>query len=135
MKFLIFALLIYTPTAFSKLFLNIHIHNMKGIDKDLTLASELHSREEVHDSKTYISLGMRNGVKVRFLAEAEIEGENGQVGPSDKILIKTEILTNNGQVLRAMDEQAHRVRVGDTQSLVISKDDQTIEVTISPEIR
>ena len=120
----------------ARLFLDISVINKKGIDIGLTLGSELHSVEEVHD-KNLISLKMQSGIQVEIKAQFLEEKENKVLGygPNPKIIIFGKILDAKGKVLKNFDDVPLKVDLEKMINIGHSQDTQLVEVRVKPYLK
>lgn len=118
--------------------MDVSIINKKGIDKGLTLGSELHSIEEV-SRKENISLKMRSGIRVilkaRFAELEEVADEKNTYGPSSKIKVTGKILNTQGEVLKDFSETPLFITLEESLKVVHSKDSQLVEVSLRPHLK
>ncbi len=134
MKYFVLLFLIFIDSAaWAKLYLNVSIYNKKGIDLGLTLASELHSIEEVHRGQP-IFFRMRTGIEVVLKANFEEEVYN-YYGPSNFILVRGKIRDRNGEILEDFMNKPISIPLGSKEIVVHNKETQLIELKIEPEVR
>jgi len=133
-KMFLYILLFFlgTTVAHSELIVDVGLVYEKGIDKDLILSNELHSRESVFGHKE-IKLSMKNGIhlilRVRFIRYAN------SYGPSDKVLITGSIYGPTGEMLDDLGSRREIISLGEEKSFSYNTDSQRIEVKVSPFLR
>lgn len=132
----IIILSIISFNAHSRLFLNVSIVNKKGIDKGLTLGSELHSIEEVN-RKENIVLKMRSGIQVVLNARFSDKPQEDTTlyGPSSEVMITGKILDDRNKVLKDFSEKPLYIALDDSSVVIHSKDSQLVEVSIVPHLK
>lgn len=119
-------------SANAALFLNISIVNKKGIDKGLTLGSELHSIEEVRSDRN-IELKMKSGIQVILRAYfPEEKNLEHTMGPSHKVVVEGAIFKDNGKLLKSFEKEPVRIALDTPETLTHSQDSQLVELTITP---
>ena len=128
MLVLIVAMLL-CPSLQAAVSLDIKIINQKGIDKDFTLTSELHSIEDIVVGKTSV-LRMKSGLKLiysaRFLERPET------YGPRATLLISGKIVNNKNQTLHILDPDNMPISIGSQKTVIYDKSDQRLEITFKP---
>lgn len=141
LRFRLYTLLLLSVLTFethARLFIDISIINKKGIDKGLTLGSELHSVEEVSLDGP-ISLKMRSGIQVeimaRFVKYDEMKEQNESYGPHSKIRVTGRILDSAGAVMKDFSEAPLFIGLEDTSKVIHSKDSQLVEVSLRPHLK
>ena len=128
-KFILLTLLMTSVNA--RLFFQVSVENKKGIDLGLVLTSELHSLEEVVIGKPLL-LQMKNGVAIEmkaFWAETPKD-----YGPSEKILIEGKIFDKRNKVLKEFAKEPLIAQLGKETVIYHEKEDQRIELKITPTI-
>ena len=119
------------PSLQASIYLDISIINQKGIDKDFTLTSELHSIETIIEGQTSV-LSMKSGLRLiysaRFLAQPQ------GYGPGSTLLITGKIVNNKNQTLKILDRNSMSVPIGSRKTLIYDESDQRLEVTFTPHI-
>ena len=129
-KFLVLMLLC-CPSLQAAISLDIKIINQKGIDKDFTLTSELHSTENVIEGKQAV-LSMKSGLKlvysVRFIEEPQA------YGPGAILLISGKIVNNKNQTLKILDRNNMSIPIGSQKTIIYDESDQRLEITLKPHI-
>lgn len=133
LKHLVLILLIFfSKTSFGTLALNIGVVHKRGIDKHLILVSELYSREEVFEGQK-IELLMNLGIKLQL--QVNFTDEKKKYGPSEKVIIKAQLLLPSGETLTQYSETPLLVKLGEKYHFVYKRGkDQLIEISIRPEI-
>lgn len=128
-KFLFFIFLITSVNA--RLFFKVSVENKKGIDLGLVLTSELHSLEEVVIGKPLL-LQMKNGVAIEMKAFWAKTAQD--YGPSEKILIEGLIKDKKNNVLKEFSKEPLIAQLGKETVIYHEKEDQRIELKITPTI-
>ncbi len=118
--------------------MDVSIINKKGIDKGLTLGSELHSIEEVNNRENIV-LKMRSGIQVilqaKFAELEELSQEEISYGPSSKVRITGKILNAQGNVMKDFSESPLFIPLEESSKVVHSKDSQLVEVSLRPHLK
>jgi len=118
--------------AKARLLLNVSILHHKGIDKGITLLSELHSKEEVPPRKEF-KIKMREGVEISLIVD--FPADPTIYGPSSKISVIGKVFSDTGKELSAIGNDSN-IEVGEQLSFQV-KDNigQLIEVFLKPEFK
>ena len=128
-KVLFILFFIFCQQVNARLFIQVSIINRKGIDKNLTLMSELHTEEEII-GKNPILVMMKNGIVVEL--EAEYEVTPFIYGPSSNVFVKGRIFDKDREVLEDFYDKPLKIALGDRSLLVHNKGSQRIELKIQP---
>lgn len=128
---LIFVLLGWCHSAFGILSLDIQMVHKKGIDKELTLTSEIQSRERVFD-KEMIQLKMKNNVTLQL--KAYFTGDDDIYGPSGKIYLEGQIVNLANQSKFFISDKDSVVDLNETKEFIYKseEEDQIVEMTVRP---
>lgn len=130
MKILFFIL--FTQTVSAKLYLNVSVLVKKGVNLGITLASELHSVEEVRPEVPII-IKMKNGVEIEIVAN--LQNVNETYGPSENVMVIGKITNEKSEVIRDFSEEKIAIPLYHQHLISQEKDNQKIELRIQPEIR
>ncbi|MCO4794614.1 MAG: hypothetical protein KC493_12920 [Bacteriovoracaceae bacterium] len=130
MKTFIFVLLFLIPgLSQARLILDIVIVHKRGIDKNMVLQSELHSREEVIENKKIILF--KSGLEIEL--EAKFNSPSSQYGPVAEVLIEGALTDIKGNVLKEIAGQEGIIRLNEERKLFYKGDHgQLIEITLKP---
>lgn len=109
---------------------DIKIVHQKGIDKGLTLISELHSFESLVLGRE-VRLKMKNGVSV-YLRATFIESVGDEQGPSSTVSVLGHILSSSGEVLKFFGDDNILIELGQTHTISYDSEGQLIKVTMTP---
>ena len=130
--FVLIFLIFFTKTSFGTLALNIGVVHKRGIDKHLTLVSELYSREEVSEGQK-IELLMNLGIKLQL--QVNFTDEKKKYGPSENVIIKAKLHLPSGETLTQYFETPLVVKLGEKNHIIYKRGkDQLIEIAIRPEV-
>jgi hypothetical protein len=130
--FVLIFLIFFTKTSFGTLALNVGVIHKRGIDKRLTLVSELYSRKEVSEGQK-IELLINLGIKLKL--QVTFNDDKTKYGPSEKVIIKAELHLPSGNILTQYSETPLVAKLGEKNHFVYKRGkDQLIEITIQPEV-
>lgn len=126
-------LLLWAQSAYAILSLDIQMVHKKGIDKELTLTSELQSRQRVFD-KEMIQLKMKNNVTLQLKAYFT---SDDVYGPSSKIFLEGQIVNLSNQSKFFISDKNSVVDLNETKNFLYKseEEDQIVEVTIRPYLK
>ena len=132
MKKLLLMALFLCPPLHAIVSLDINIINQKGIDKDFTLTSELHSIEDqLLEGQTYM-LSMKNDLKliysIRFIEDPQT------YGPGATLLVSGKVVNKKKQTLTILNKENMSIKIGKKRTIIYDKSDQRLEITIRPYI-
>lgn len=127
----IFLLILWCYPAFGILSLDIQMVHKKGIDKELTLTSEIQSRERVFDKET-VELKMKNNVTLQL--KAYFTGDDDVYGPSSKIFLEGQIVNLANQSKFFISDKDSIVDLNEKKEFLYKseEEDQIVEVTVRP---
>lgn len=127
-------LLFWCSQAFAILSLDIQMVHKKGIDKELTLTSEIQSRERVFD-KEVAELKMKNNVTLRL--KAYFTKDDSIYGPSSKIFLEGQIVNLANQSKFFISDKDSIVDLNETKEFLYKseEEDQIVEVTVRPYLK
>lgn len=135
LKFVLSLILFFLcPLLWAILHLNVSVYDKKDIDSGLTLASELHSLEEIREGQR-IFLKMKTGIQIILRAHFEARAAEGVVGPSDRVLIRGGIYDKRGRILKDFTNGPLLIPLGQNKAIIHQEGVQSIELKIGPEIR
>lgn len=129
---MILFLMVFSLTTQAKLYLNVSVLVKKGINIGITLASEVHSVEEVRPNVP-INIQLKNGVSIDL--EANFEGINTEIGPSENIIITGVIKNERNEVIKDFREEKVLIPLMQQRMITQEKDNQLVELRILPEIK
>ena len=124
--------MVFSLTTQAKLYLNVSVLVKKGINIGITLASEVHSVEEVRPNVP-INIQLKNGVSIDL--EANFEGINTEIGPSENIIITGVIKNERNEVIKDFREEKVLIPLMQQRMITQEKDNQLVELRILPEIK
>ena len=128
----VFMALFFCSSLQASLSLDVSIINQKGIDKNFTLTSELHSMEE-HLAEGHIStLSMKSGLKLIYSARFIEEPQT--YGPGATLLISGKIVNNKNQTLKTLNPDNISISIGSEKTIIYDEFDQRLEITLKPYI-
>jgi len=123
---------IFSFSSLSSVTLNLGVVHKRGLDKSLTLVSEVYSREEISVGQSRdISLnhGMTLTLKLRFAEPTE------NYGPSKRVMITANLNLKSGDIFLPNSSETFTVNLGEEKKVIYEKGkDQRIEISIQPEI-
>ena len=119
------------PSLQAAISLDIKIINQKGIDKDFTLTSELHSTENVTEGETNV-LRMKSGLKLIY--SARFIEEPRSYGPGATLLISGKIVNNKNQTLKILNRSNMSIPIGSEKTIIYDESDRRLEITLKPHI-
>lgn len=128
----LFICLFFISSAHARLFFKVSLENKKGIDLGLILTSELHSMEEIIIGRPLL-LRMKNGVGIE-LKTFWVEPESG-FGPGETLEVKGRVFDKKNQVLKDFTKEPLFVHLGKETIITHEKEDQRIEIKITPELQ
>ena len=130
--FLFFSSFLFSCLSFGSLTLNLGVVHKRGLDKSLTLVSEVYSREEVTvGQRKSISLnhGMVLTIRLNFLEPSEA------YGPSKRIVVTANLNLKSGEIFQPKSSETFSVGLGEIKTVTYEKGkDQQIEISIQPKI-
>ncbi|MBG08004.1 MAG: hypothetical protein CME68_04550 [Halobacteriovoraceae bacterium] len=130
--FLFISSFLFSCLSFGSLTLNLGVVHKRGLDKSLTLVSEVYSREEVTvGQRKSISLnhGMVLTIKLNFLEPSEV------YGPSKRIVVTANLNLKSGEIFQPKSSETFSVGLGEIKTVTYEKGkDQQIEISIQPKI-
>ncbi len=124
--------MIFNLSIQAKLYLNVSVLVKKGINIGITLASEVHSVEEVRPNVP-INIKLKNGVSIDL--EANFEGINTDIGPSENIIITGVIKNERAEVIKDFRNEKVLIPLMQQRLITQEKDNQLVELRILPEIK
>lgn len=130
----LFIITIFMSSVHARLFLDVSIENKKGIDRELTLGSELHATKEVLSSLP-ITLRLKSGLEVKLKTTFENELVAGEIGPSDKVSIIGEAKDASGKVMDKLFTNPVRITLGEEKALSQVFKSEKVEIKIKPYVR
>lgn len=127
-----FCCFLFSSLSFGGLTLNLGVVHKRGLDKSLTLVSEVYSREEVSvGQRKNISLnhGMVLTLELKFLEPGEV------YGPSKKVVVTAKLNLKSGEIFQPKSSETFSVGLGEIKKVTYEKGkDQQIEISIQPKI-
>tara|TARA_B100002051_G_C16439832_1_gene488366 strand:- start:150 stop:587 length:438 start_codon:yes stop_codon:yes gene_type:complete len=127
---LFFYFLSFSFLSFGSLTLNLGVVHKRGLDKSLTLVSEVYSREEVRvgqNKNISLNHGMELNIKLKFLESGE------GYGPSKKIVVTANLNLKSGEIFQPKSSETFSVNLGEVKKVTYEKGkDQQIEISIQP---
>lgn len=137
-RILCFIFIMVTIPAQARLFLDVSILNKKGIDIGLTLGSELHSVEEVRETKP-IQLKMRSGIKVilkaSFVEVFEKLEDKDIYGPLSKVKVVGKIISSNNEVIKDFQKEPLVIGLEEKKKIIHSQSSQLVEIILKPHLK
>ena len=125
-------LLTFSLFSFGGVVLNLGVVHKRGLDKSLTLVSEVYSREEVgvgQEKDVSLNHGMVLTLKLNFLDEPN------SYGPSKKVQVTANLNLKSGEIFLPNSSETFIVELGEKKKVTYEKGkDQQIEISIEPEI-
>jgi len=131
--FCILFLIFWCQSAFGILLLDIKMVHKKGIDKELTLTSEIQSREHIFD-KEMIELKMKNNVTLQLKAYFT---KDDIYGPSSKIFLEGQIVNLSNKSKFFISDKDSIMDLNETKEFLYKseEEDQIVEVTVRPYLK
>lgn len=123
-------ILSWGPMAHAILSLDIKMVHKKGIDKELTLTSEIQSRERVFDKETII-LRMKNDVTLQLKAYFT---SDDVYGPSSKVYLEGQIVNLANKSKFFISDKDSVMGLNEEKEFLYKSEgeDQIVEVTVRP---
>ena len=122
----------FSSLSLGGLTLNLGVVHKRGLDKSLTLVSEVYSREEVtvgQSKNISLNHGMVLTLKLKFLEPG------GSYGPSKKVLVTANLNLKSGEIFQPKSSETFSVSLGEIKKVTYEKGkDQQIEISIQPKI-
>jgi hypothetical protein len=134
LKFVTFFLLILSFGASAELMMDISLVYEKGIDKDLVLTNELHTRLSTRETPDTHLIEMKNGIKVNLIIS--FLGDVNGYGPAGNTVLFGKIYGPSGDILDDLDNRKEVIALGQSKSFIYKTDaSQQLEVKVTPFIR
>ncbi|MCB9060209.1 MAG: hypothetical protein H6622_01640 [Halobacteriovoraceae bacterium] len=121
--------LFFTNVAMAYINLEISITHRKGIDKGLTLVSELHSLE-VMDNEKGLDLVMKDGHRFHF--NSQFSENNGDYGPTANIDLTVQLFDTDGGHIHTYSGEQMKISLGEKKKITYESEGQLVEVLIRP---
>ena len=134
MKKIAFFLLVssFVGEIHSGIILNMYITHRKGLDKGLNLVSELHARRVAFKGEK-LQLSLKDGPSIEIMAD--FFNDFSDYGPSSRIEIAVDALSNNGVKIKSLKEKKIVIPIGDQGSFQFQENEtQLVDVLVSPEV-
>ena len=112
--------------------LDIKIINQKGIDKNFTLTSEIHSIEEGIIEGHRSTLSMKSGLKLIY--SAQFSKKSQAYGPGANLIISGKIVNSKGKTLKVLDRENMSIPIGEQKTIIYDESDRRLEITFKPHI-
>ena len=129
-KILIFSLF-FSPLVHSRLLIDIKIVHKRGIDKKLTLVSELHSVEEISGSE--VNLKMKKGVQLKLVAN--LKEDYSQYGPSAQVFALGTLYDRDGQLLKKFKKNFLLDQNQKSTQIVYKGEDEEVNIYLIPKLK
>ena len=128
----IFLALFFSSSLQAALSLDIRIINQKGIDKNFTLTSELHSIEDYIVEGHTSTLSMKSGLRLTYAAQFVDEPQT--YGPEATLTFWGKITNNKNQTLKVLKRENMSTPIGSEKTIIYDEFDQRIKITLKPYI-
>lgn len=129
MRVLVFLISFFPTICLSYINLEISITHRRGIDKGLTLVSELHSIEPMMEDKEF-RLNMKDGYRFSFNSKF-LEKYEG-IGPTHLVQLFIEIRDNDGRHVHTYTGTDMVTALGEKKIIKYEKAGQLVEVNVTP---
>ena len=113
--------------------LDVSIINQKGIDKNFTLTSEIHSIEDRLVTGHTSTLPMKSGLRLIYSARFPLEPLT--YGPGAILIIEGKIVNSRNKTLKVLNRKNMSIPIGGQKKIVYDEFDQRLEITLKPHIR
>jgi plasmid maintenance system killer protein len=132
----IFFLLLVVPQlvwAEMRINLDISIIHRKGMEQDLTLQNEIHTKKVFLNNDEAVKIDINNGYRVYFRIDKKMEPNI--IGPSDLYEVGIQVVNRMGDVLKTFSKDPLELRLNTQGQYIfeISKN-QIIEISVLPSI-
>lgn len=132
----LFVLIIYTLscTCEARLFLDVLIESKKGIDRELTLGSELHVTKEVFSTRPMI-LRLKSGLEITLKTKFDDNFLENEWGPIDRVIVAGDVKGDNGETIPSLFSRPVAIQLGKERVLSQVLKSEKIEIKITPYIK
>ncbi len=132
----IFFLLLLVPQIVlgeMRINLDISIIHRKGMEQDLTLQNEIHTKKVFLNNDEAVKIDINNGYRVYFRIDKKMEANI--IGPSDLYEVGIQVVNRSGDVLKTFSKDPLELRLNTQGQYIFEMSkNQIIEISVLPSI-
>ncbi len=132
-KFIFFFFLVSTLRAEMRINLDISIIHRKGMEQELTLQNEIHTKKVFMSKDEAVKIDISNGHRVYFRIDKKMEPSI--LGPSDLYEVGIQVVNKSGDILKSFSKDPLELRLNSQGQYIFEMTkNEMIEISVLPSI-